>query len=120
MLRDSLGHPVDPVERLRGRAGLIPLGGTPDHVRSAHVRSACLFVAAEHGKPLTADRAQHYASALGFLLWVLPFAEQSARQAPPHLREHYNSSDAAANAYALACRVVETADLICRGVDHGQ
>lgn len=115
MLRDSLGHPVDPVDRLRSQSGLVPLGATVDHVRSA-----CMYVAGQHaGQPLTADRAQHYASALGFLLWVLPFAEQGARQAPPHLRENYDSSDAAANAYALACRVVETADLICWGVGHG-
>lgn len=74
MLKDNLGHPVDPVDRLRSRSGLVPLGAT---------------------------------------------AEQSARQAPPHLRENYDSSDAAASAYALARRVVETADLICRGVSHG-
>lgn len=102
-------HPTDPEARIRGRRGLVPTRHT-----MAEIESAATFALVQlRAEALTPAGAFHYASALGVLLWVLPFAEQSARQAPPHLREHPDSSDAAARAFALARRVVEAADAVC-------
>lgn len=110
MLRDHKNHPSSPEARLRGRRGLVPIG-----VNTDHVRSALESVMHQHrATDLSPQGAFHYASALGVLLWVLPFAEQSVAAGAPCFREHPDSSDSAARAWALAYRIVEVANLICR------
>lgn len=111
MLRDRKSHPADPEARILGRRGLVPVGVTTDHVRSA-----VDFALHQHrADELTPQGAYHYAWALGTMLWVLPFAEQSVAAGAPCFREHPDSSDSAARAWALAYQVVETADLIRKG-----